>query len=57
MTAPYLHDGSILTLEVLLASGHPDPQGDGNSLEEDEIAALAAFLSSIGPDTLPVEVE
>ena len=55
LTAPYLHDGSMPTLEALLASGHPDPLGSGNGLTNEEIAALAAFLRSIGPDTPPVE--
>jgi len=55
LTAPYLHDGSMPTLEALLASGHPDPQGSGNSLHAEEIAALAAFLRSIGRDTPPIE--
>jgi hypothetical protein len=56
LTAPYLHDGSMPSLEALLASGHPDPQGSGNGLDEKAIAALAAFLRAIGPDTPPVEV-
>jgi len=55
LTAPYLHDGSMPTLDALLASGHPDPQGHGNGLNEDEMAALVAFLRSIGPDTPPIE--
>jgi hypothetical protein len=54
LTAPYLHDGSIPSLEALLASGHPDPQGSGNGLGVEEITALGAFLRSIGPDTPPV---
>lgn len=54
LTAPYLHDGSMLSLEALLASGHPDPQESGNGLDDEEIAALVAFLRAIGPDTLPV---
>jgi hypothetical protein len=37
-----------------LALGHPDPQGRGNRLSADEIAALVAFLRSIGTDTIPV---
>jgi YVTN family beta-propeller protein len=54
LTAPYLHNGSMPTLEGLLASGHPGPVGQGNRLTLDEIAALVAFLRSIGPDTIPV---
>jgi YVTN family beta-propeller protein len=50
LSAPYLHDGSMPTLEALLASGHPDPQNN-SSLNDGEIAALAAFLRSIGPAT------
>ena len=55
LTAPYLHDGSMSTLENLLASGHPDPEGVGNGLSTEEIASLATFLRSIGPDTVPIE--
>jgi hypothetical protein len=55
LTAPYLHDGSMPTLEALLASGHPDPQGRGNGLDTQEIAALAAFVRLIGTGTPPVE--
>lgn len=55
LTAPYLHDGSMPTLELLLASGHPDLQGSGNGLSEADIAALALFLRSIGVNTLPLE--
>ncbi len=55
LTAPYLHDGSMPTLDALLASGHPNPQGNGNGLNEDDITALVAFLRSIGPNTPPIE--
>lgn len=54
-TAPYLHDGSMPTLDALLASGHPNPPGGGNGLDEDEMTALVAFLRSIGPNTSPSE--
>ena len=57
LTAPYLHDGSMPTLEALLASGHPDPQGNGNGLDEAEIAELVPFLQSISVHTAPVETE
>ena len=57
LTAPYLHDGSMPTLEDLLASGHPDPLGDGNGLDNEEIAALVEFLRSIGPGTVPIDLE
>jgi YVTN family beta-propeller protein len=53
LTAPYFHDGSMLTLEALLQSGHPDPGGN-KQLSDDEVQALAAFLRSIGADTPPV---
>lgn len=55
LTAPYLHDGSMPTLNALLASGHPDPQGAGNGLNEEEMTALVAFLRSIGPNTPPID--
>jgi YVTN family beta-propeller protein len=55
LTPPYLHDGSYWTLEALLASGHPNPPGEGNGLTDDERQALSAFLRSIGPDTILVE--
>ncbi len=53
LTAPYLHDGSMPTLEALLRSGHPHP-GSGNHLSAAEVSALAAFLRSIGPNTPPI---
>jgi cytochrome c553 len=56
-SAPYLHDGSYWTLEALLASGHPDPDGAGNGLTPEERALLSAFLHAIGPDTEPIEEE
>lgn len=54
LTAPYLHDGSMLSLEALLLSGHPDPAGRGNGLSATDRAALVAFLNSIGPHTPPI---
>jgi CxxC motif-containing protein (DUF1111 family) len=53
LTPPYLHDGSMLTLEALLDSGHPDPRGNGNGLNDQEKAALVSFLQTIGPETEP----
>lgn len=53
LTAPYLHDGSMPTLEALLASGHPDPQGAGNGLSEAEIVMVSSFLRSIDATTAP----
>jgi hypothetical protein len=54
LTPPYLHDGSMPTLAALLASGHPDPQGSGNGLTNEEMVALVLFLQGIGPATMPV---
>ncbi len=53
LTAPYMHDGSMPDLEALLSSGHPDPLGHGNGLDEQQIVDLAAFLRTIGPQTAP----
>jgi hypothetical protein len=55
LTAPYLHDGSMPSLEALLTSGHPDPPGNGKSLDSEEITTLTAFLRSIGAATPPLE--
>jgi YVTN family beta-propeller protein len=52
-TAPYLHDGSMPTLDALLNSGHPDPTGSGNHLTSVEVTELANFLRTIGPQTTP----
>lgn len=53
LTAPYLHDGSMPTLEALLAAGHPDPKGKGNGLSEDEVVMVSSFLRSIDASTTP----
>lgn len=53
LTAPYLHDGSMATLEAVLRSGHPEP-GKGVVLGDGEVEALVAFLMSIDADTAPV---
>lgn len=53
LTAPYLHDGSMPTLEALLASGHPDPHGAGNGLSDAEIVMVSSFLRSIDTTTTP----
>jgi DNA-binding beta-propeller fold protein YncE len=54
-TAPYLHDGSLLTLTDLLDSGHPLPTaGQPQSLTDAERDALLAFLLSIDAETPPV---
>lgn len=53
LTAPYLHDGSMLTLPALLAAGHPTPD-TGNGMTPDEIETLTAFLRSISRETTPI---
>lgn len=55
LTAPYFHDGSMPSLEALLTSGHPDPQGAGNGLNSEEAIILANFLRTIGLDTPSVD--
>jgi hypothetical protein len=57
LTAPYLHDGSMTTIEMLVKSGHPAPQPDGSGLDASVVAALVSFLRSIGPDTEPVQTQ
>ncbi|MCC6455462.1 MAG: beta-propeller fold lactonase family protein [Caldilineaceae bacterium] len=57
LTAPYFHDGSALTLEDLLRSGHPLLQTERPPLSNAELADLVAFLRSIGPDTLPIAIQ
>jgi len=56
LTAPYLHDGSYATLDALLHSGHPTPDEGESSLSADELAALVAFVGSIGVGTESVDV-
>jgi YVTN family beta-propeller protein len=54
-TAPYMHDGSLATLEGVLLSGHPSPGVPRSSaLSAEDRAALVVFLRSIGPTTTPV---
>jgi len=53
-TAPYLHDGSAVTLEALLRSGHPRPPTTPITLSEEEVIQLAAFVHSIDSQTAPV---
>jgi YVTN family beta-propeller protein len=55
LTPPYLHDGSMPTLEALLVSGHPDPTGADHDLSDTELTALVTFVRSIGPETEIVE--
>lgn len=56
LTAPYFHDGSMPTLEAVLASGHPVPQQGGNQLSEEDIVLIASFLRTIDANTTPVNV-
>jgi len=54
-TAPYMHDGSLATLEDVIdfydgggnANPYQDPQIRPLGLDEDEKAALVAFLRSL----------
>ena len=57
LTAPYLHDGSMPTLEALLASGHPDPHGAGNGLSDGQVLVVSSFLRSIDASTPPTEAQ
>lgn len=57
-TAPYLHDGSLPTLEAVLRSGHPTPQRQGgNGLSESDTADLIPFLRAIDSQTPPIYSE
>jgi cytochrome c peroxidase len=59
-TAPYMHDGSLSTLDEVVRfynrGGHPDPDLDPLirplQLTDTEIAALVAFLESLTGDNL-----
>lgn len=51
LTPPYLHDGSMPSLGMLLTSGHPNPSAAGGSDQLRNQADLVAFLLSIGPNT------
>jgi YVTN family beta-propeller protein len=53
-TAPYLHDGSLATLEEVIDSGHPTPQSTPTPLTAADRAALVAFLRAIDMDTVPL---
>ena len=54
LTRPYLHDGSLPTLAMLLRSGHPSPNKVGQQFTDEEVTQLVAFLNSIGVTTEPV---
>jgi CxxC motif-containing protein (DUF1111 family) len=56
LTAPYFHDGSAASLEELLGTGHPVPQGNVSLLEAAQIAELIRFLHSIGPESEPLPI-
>lgn len=55
MTAPYLHDGSMATLEELLWSNHPAPTEEMNPLDEVAIEELVSFLNTIDLTTTPID--
>lgn len=55
LTAPYFHDGSAPTLDVLLQTGHPDPDDTGSGLDESAMTELVHFLRSIRTVTQPFE--
>jgi cytochrome c peroxidase len=47
-TAPYLHDGSAVTLEDVLVARNPeDKHGNVSHLDEEQIDSLVAFLLSL----------
>jgi cytochrome c peroxidase len=47
-SAPYLHDGSVPTLEALLTTGNPgDRMGKTSHLGPADVAALAAYLRTL----------
>jgi len=54
LTLPYMHDGSLETLNAVLDSGHPTPRAPRSPLSAEDRLALLAFLRSIGPNTPPV---
>ena len=56
LTAPYFHDGAAVSLEAVLASGHPQPQGGLPPLDTAQLSALVAFLRSIGPETATIPI-
>jgi cytochrome c peroxidase len=59
LTAPYMHDGSLPTLEAVVAhyarggAGHPyqDPRVKGFTLTETEAADMVAFLHALTDET------
>ena len=47
-TTPYLHDGTASTLTHLLTTSNPDDRhGLTSTLDDDEVADLVAFLTSL----------
>ncbi len=63
LTAPYLHDGSLRTLDAVLRfydrGGHAhsglDPLSRPRDLSEEDISALAAFLRSLTGDNVAAD--
>ncbi|MEQ9322242.1 MAG: c-type cytochrome, partial [Polyangiaceae bacterium] len=53
-TAPYLHDGSVASLDQLIAGNH-DRMGRTTRLAEADKRALVAFLKSLGGGQAPDE--
>ena len=53
LTAPYLHDGSLPTIQAVIESGHPHA-GTQPPLNAEELRQLVAFVSAIGADTVPI---
>ncbi|MFN8445629.1 MAG: hypothetical protein U0175_32860 [Caldilineaceae bacterium] len=54
LTAPYFHDGSVATLEALLATGHPNP-AQPPSFSPAERTAILIFLHSLDATTVPID--
>jgi cytochrome c peroxidase len=46
-TAPFMHDGSMKTLEERVFNNPSDSHGSTSSLSEDEKTALVAFLKTL----------
>jgi len=46
-TAPYLHDGSLASLEQVLKASRSGEMGDTSMLSDDELADLEAYLRSL----------
>jgi hypothetical protein len=50
MSAPYLHDGSVSTLEEIFTRRDPDDRhGRMNDLAKEDLNDLVAYMLSLGP--------